>query len=269
MLPNAAVICVLLVLFSAGSQGNKEGNVDNHYLAARKEPFLRFAIVGQPAVFRRDSGSGSGSDSEACLPESREYNRRVALLQCDSEEYIRAVMSDIETSSCSLYVYNNIAFLFGCGTNHKGDVCTGIIDKSILNLPSCERELDCRSDCDCSSKCQTELRQLSDSVGCCIHVDFEATIPSAWTNCNIQQPEVCADTPKIADIFARRNVDPCTKECTQRQAFYQLCKHLGERYEQLNRECGFENEIYQCQYDKGNFCYADNHHLKSISSNII
>ena len=267
MLPKAVVACFLLALFSAGSQGNKEANVYNHHLAARKERFLR--LVGQPAVFRRDlgsdsgSGSNSGSRSEACLPESPEYYRRLRLLRCDSEEYIQAVMNDIETSSCSLNVYNNSAFSFGCGTNHNGDVCAGLgLDDDSMhqcNKDFYRREFDCRSDCKCSSECQTELRQLSDSVGCCIHANDEASTPSLWTHCNIQQPEVCADTPKIADIFAKRNVAPCTEECTIRESLYQLCKHLGERYEQLNRECGFEDVLFICAYDKGNFCVDDNH----------
>ena len=279
MLPNAAVICVLLALFSIGSQGNKEANVDiPHHLAARKERFLRF--VNQPAVFRRDLGSGSGagsgsgydrssdsdsdSDSEACLPESREYDRRLALLQCDSEEYIRAVMSDIETSNCSLYFYNRTAFSFGCGTNHNGDVCAGI-DDSVYNdfYRPCLRRWDCRGDCDCSSECKKELRQLSDSEGCCIHSNDDASTPSVWKNCNIQQPEVCADTPKIADIFAKRNVDPCTEECAQRHFAYQFCKHLGKRFEQLNRECGFEDVLFFCAYDKGRFCHDSNYIFKS------
>ena len=253
MLPKAVVACFSLTLFSTGSQGNKEANVYNHHLAAGKERFLRF--VGQPAVFRRDLGSGSRSRSEACLPESREYYRRLRLLQCDSEEYIRAVMSEIETSSCNLYIYNNSAFSFGCGTNHNGDVCTGILDNDSI-YEDCEGQLDCdsRSDCKCSSECQTELRHLCNSDGCCIHANEKARMPSLWMNCNIQQPEVCADTPNITDIFAKRNVDSCTYECNQRHYFYQFCKHLGERYEELNRECGYEDVIYQCEYDKGHFC---------------
>ena len=257
MLPKAAVVCVLLALFSAGSQGNKEANVDNHHLATGKERFLRF--VGQPPVFRRDSGSGSGSRSEACLPDSPEYSRRMSLLHCDSEEYIQAVMSDLETSSCRLYFYETPQFFFGCGTNHNGDVCTGLKDSihEDIYLP-CNRELNCRN-CDCSSGCQTALRQLSKRVGCCIYVNVHAITPLLWTNCNIEQPEVCADTPKIADIFVKRgHVDPCTKECSERQLFYQLCKHFGDRYEQLNRECGYENVIHQCQYDRGDFCYNYN-----------
>ena len=46
MLPKAAVVCALLALFSAESQGNKE---DNQYLAAWNERVLRFG--GQRGVF--------------------------------------------------------------------------------------------------------------------------------------------------------------------------------------------------------------------------
>ena len=57
-------------------------------------------------------------------------------------------------------------------------------------------------------------------------------------NCDIQQPEVCADTPNTADVLAKCNVDPCTTECSLRQDFYVFCKNLGEKFEKLNRECG-------------------------------
>ena len=239
-------------------------NIYNHHLAsaAGKERFLQF--VGQPPVFRRDLGSRS--ESKACLPQRREYYRRLALLLCDSEEYIRAVMSDIETSNCSLVVYNTTTFLkiSRCGTNDNGDVCAGIDDTIYGDVyRSCRRERGCIDhpgiDCSCSSECQTALRQLSDSVGCCIHDDDDPIPSSLWTHCNIQQPEVCADTPNTADIIAKRNVDPCTEECTQRQFLYQFCKHFGERYEELNRECGYENVVYICAYDKGNFCFNFNY----------
>ena len=64
MLPKAAVIFVLLALLSAGSQGNKEADVDNHHLAARKERFLPFVRQPAAAVFPKDSGT--------CLPDSDE-----------------------------------------------------------------------------------------------------------------------------------------------------------------------------------------------------
>ena len=196
MLSKAAIMCALLALFSAGSQGNKEANVYNHHLAARKERFLRF--VGKPAVFRGDLGSRS--ESEACLRESPEYNRRVGLLRCDSEEYIQAVVSDIETSNCSLVAYNTTTFLSTCGINHNGDSCARTDNRSIYEDTywQCIREWDCIdrpgifNDCSCRSGCQTALRQLSDSVGCCIHVEDEQITSSLWTHCNIQQPEVCA-----------------------------------------------------------------------------
>ena len=254
MLPKVAVVCALLAFFSAGSQGNKEAsNIYNHLLAARKERFLRF--VNQPADFRRDSGSRSDNESGACLPQSPEYTRRLTLLRCDSE-YIRAVLSDIETSNCSFTAFNNSASFSRCGINHNGDVCTDIDDER--HISPCERDLSCiyhpGIDCGCRNECQTALRQLSDSVGCCIHALNIPIPPSLWSNCNIQQPEVCDNIPKIADILAKRNVGPCTLQCTERQSFYVSCKHLGDRYEQLNRECGYEDVISECAYDKGHFC---------------
>ena len=106
MLPKAAVVCALLALFSAGSQGNKEANVYNHHRSAQ---ILRF--VGQPTVFHKDSET-------ACLPNSDEYYRRLDLLLCD-EKYIRAVFNEIETSNCTNEYYNDT---YGYGTNDNGAV---------------------------------------------------------------------------------------------------------------------------------------------------
>ena len=79
-------------------------------------------------------------------------------------------------------------------------------------------------------------------------------MPSVWMNCNIEQKEVCANTPNIADTLAKkRNVDPCTEKCSQRQLYYVVCKNLGEGYEKLNRECGYEDVIYHCGFEKGEF----------------
>ena len=239
MLPKPAVVCVLLVLFSVGSQGNKEANEDNHHLAARKERFLQF--VGQPAVFPKDSGT-------ACLPDSDEYYRRLDLLLCD-EKYIQAVFNEIETSNCSNVLHNNAILFYGCGTNDNGDVCAGIKD-SVYN----DHHSQCQYTSDCSSECQTELRQLCDSIGCCIHDDYGLRMPSVWMNCNIQQPEVCADTPNTADILAKRNVGPCTEKCSLRQHYYVLCKYLGEEYKMIHRECGMDNAQSFCGFHNGEFC---------------
>ena len=247
MLPKAAVVCALLALFSAGSQGNKEANVYNHHLAASKERVLRF--VGQPAVFRKDSDTCSDID---------EYYRRLVLLLCD-EEYIQAVFNDIDTSNCTNVIYNDTLLYSGCGTNHKGAVCADIEDSIYGDLYSqCRRSFDTS---ECSSGCQTLLRQLSDSVGCCIHDNYDARMPSVWMNCDIEQPEVCADTPNTADIVAKRNVDPCTDKCSLRQAYYTFCKYLylGEEYEKLNRECDREDELNLCGFYKGEFCISMNY----------
>ena len=241
MLPKAVVVCVLLALLSAGSQGNKEANEDNHHRAVQKERFLRF--VGQPAVFPKDSKT-------ACLPDSYEYYRRLGLLQCDGK-YIQAVFNEIETSNCTNEYYNDTLFFSGCGTNDNGDVCAGINDSKYEDFyDRCYRWFDTS---DCSSECQTMLRQLSDSVGCCIHDDYNLRMPSVWMNCDIQQPEVCADTPNIADVLAKKsNVGPCTDKCTERQLYYVFCKNLDEEYEKLDRECGMENRI--CGFHNGEFC---------------
>ena len=73
-------------------------------------------------------------------------------------------------------------------------------------------------------------------------------------NCDIQQPEVCADTPKTADVLPKHNVDPCTGKCSLRQTLYVLCKNLGEEYEKLNRECGYKDVVHYCGFDNGEFC---------------
>ena len=243
MLPKAAVICVLLALFSAGSQGSKEANVGNHHRsrAAHKDRVLRF--VGQPTVSPKNSET-------ACLPDSDEYYRRFELLLCD-EKYIRAVFNEIETSNCINEYYNDTALFYGCGTNDNGDVCAGIDDDIYYDFyGQCYRSFDTS---ECSSECQTDLRQLSDSVGCCIHDDYDLRMPSVWMNCDIEQPEVCADAPNTADVLAKkRNVGPCTDKCTQRQSYYVFCKTLDEEYEKLNRECGAENTI--CGFHNGEFC---------------
>ena len=243
MLPKAAVICALLALFSAGSQGNKEANVGNNHRAAQKEPFLPFD--DQPTVFRRDS--------RTCLPRSDEYYRRLALLLCN-EKYIQAVISEIETSNCTNEHYD-IAFFYGCGTNHNGDMCAHIQYSTYDHFYyPCLGPLETN---ECSSGCQTELRQLSDSVGCCIHANDEARMPSLLMNCNIQQPEVCADTPNIADALAKkRNVGLCTHKCSLRQTYYVFCKNLGEEYEKLNRDCGMDNAESFCGFHNGEFCAA-------------
>ena len=245
MLPKAAVICALLALFIAGSQGNKEANVDNHHLAAWKERFLRF--VGQPAVFPKDS-------EMTCLPDSDEYNRRLRLLQCD-EKYIQAVFSEIESSNCSNRYYNNTALFYGCGTNDNGDECAGIDDNIYDDFHNqCYRSFDTS---ECSSDCQMDLRQLSDSVGCCIHDDNNLRMPSLWMNCDIQQPEICADAPNTADVLAKkRNVGRCTLKCSLRQLLYVFCKNLGEEYEKLNRECGVDNGESYCGFYNGEFCFT-------------
>ena len=244
MLPKAAVICAFLALFSAGSQGNKEANVDSHHIAARiKERFSPF--VSQPTAFRRDS--------ETCLPDSDEFYRRLDPLLCD-QKYIRAVFNEIETSNCSNIFYNDTALFYGCGTNDNGDVCTSIEDNTYELYMQCDISL-VNYTSNCSGECQTDLRQLSDSVGCCIHGDYYARMPSMWMNCNIQQPEVCADTPNTAGVLAKkRNVDLCTDKCSLRQLYYVFCKNLDEEYEELDRECGMENTI--CGFHNEEFCYT-------------
>ena len=241
MLPKAAVVCALLALFSAGSQGSKEANVGNHHRAVHKERVLQF--VGQPRVSPKNSET-------ACLPDSDEYYRRLGLLQCD-EKYIRAVFNEIETSNCTNEYYNDTALFYGCGTNDNGDVCAGIDDNIYYDFyDQCYRSFDTS---ECSSECQMELRQLSDSVGCCIHDDYDLRMPSVWMNCDIEQPEVCADTPKTADVLVKnRNVGPCTNKCSLRQIYYVFCKNLGEEYEKVDRECGMENTI--CGFHNGEFC---------------
>ena len=247
MLPKAAVVCALLALFSAGSQGNKEANVYNHHLAASKERVLQF--VDKLAVFRKDSDTCSGII---------EYNRRLHLLQCD-EEYIQAVFRDIETSNCSNMFYNNTLLYSRCGTNRNGTVCADIEDSIQDNLYSqCHRSFDTS---ECSSGCRTMLRQLSDSVGCCIHANYDARTPSLWMNCDIEQPEVCHDTPNAVDIVAKRNVDPCSYKCSLRQYHYTFCKYLGEEYEKLNRECEREVVVNLCGFDKGEFCIKMNYSI--------
>ena len=242
MLPKAAVVCVLLALFS-GSQGSKEANIYNHHLAARKEKFLRF--VGQPAVFPKDSET-------TCLRNSDEYYRRLDLLLCD-EKYIRAVFNEIETSNCINEYYNDTTLFYGCGTNDNGDECAGIDDNMHHDFHDrCYKSFHTSN---CSSECQTELRQLSDSVGCCIHHDYYLRRPSVWMNCDIEQPEVCADAPNTADILAKkRNIDLCTEKCSLRQDYYVYCKNLGEEYEKLNRECGMDNGESNCGFYNGEFC---------------
>ena len=240
MLPKAAVVCALLALFSAGSQGNKEYNVNKQYLAAWNEQF-----DGQRGVFRRES--------ETCLPYSDEHSRRLDLVVCD-EEYIRAVFSEIETSNCRNDLYNDTIMFSECGTNHNGDMC-GSIEYSIYDdFYECYEFYNYTNNC--SSECQTALRQLSDSVGCCIHDNDEASMPSLWMDCNVEQPEVCADIPNAVDALAKRNVDPCTEKFSQRQGYFTLCKYLGEKYEKIDRECGVEDGIgvHLCGFDKGEFC---------------
>ena len=248
MSPKAVFVFALLALFSAGSQGKKEAGVDNHRLAAWKERVLGF--VDQPAIFRRDSETD-------CLPESNEYFRRLALQSCDGE-YVQAVLNEIETSNCSNAFYNNEELFSRCGTNHNGAVCAGIEDSMYDDFYGQCFTIDGGTfsfTSNCSSGCQTALRQLSGSVGCCIHNNFDARTPSVWMNCNVEQPEICPDTPNTADILATRNVDPCTEKCSQRQSFYLFCKHIGENIEQVNRECGIEDAINFCGFDKGEFCF--------------
>ena len=240
MLPKAVVVCVLLALLSAWSQGNKEANIDNHHLAG----VLQLVSHDQPAVFHRDAGT--------CLPYSAEHYRRLSLLDCD-EELLRAVSSEIiETSNCSNVFYNGSTEAFSsCGTNHNGAVCRGIEESEYeAFFRQCFRWFSTSS---CTSGCQTALRQLSESVGCCIHYHDHAKMPSVWMNCNIEQPEVCADAPDIVD---KRNVAPCTEKCSLRQALYVGCKVNSEEYEQINRECGIEDAyaVDICGFDKGEFC---------------
>ena len=163
------------------------------------------------------------------------------------------MFSDIETSNCSNEYYNDTALFYGCGTNDNGDVCAGIDDNVYYDfLDQCSRSI---YKSECSSKCRTMLRQLSDSAGCCIHDDYRLRRPSLWMNCNIQQPEVCADAPNTADVLAQnQNVDPCTEKCSLRQRIYVYCKNLFEENEKLDRECGVENTI--CGFRNGEFCFT-------------
>ena len=164
------------------------------------------------------------------------------------------MFSDIETSDCTNEFYNDTELFYGCSTNDNGDVCVGIQYSKNYDLFNYSRCSFFTSEC--SSGCQTELRQLSDSVGCCIHDDYIFKMPSVWMNCNLEQPEVCADAPNIADILAKkRNIALCTDKCTVRQLHYVFCKNLGEEYEKLNRECGNEDLVnFYCAFDKGEFC---------------
>ena len=158
------------------------------------------------------------------------------------------MFNEIETSNCINEYYNDTALFYECGTNDNGAVCAGIEYSTYDDLYD-----QCFYTSECSSGCQTILHQLSDSVGCCIHNNYYARMPSVWMNCNIEQPELCADTPDTADVLAKnRNVGPCTDKCTQRQAYYVFCKTLNEEYEKVNRECGMENTV--CGFHNGEFC---------------
>ena len=33
-----------------------------------------------------------------------------------------------------------------------------------------------------------------------------------------------------------------------------FCKYLGEKYEKINKECGMEDAINLCEFDKGELC---------------
>ena len=82
-------------------------------------------------------------------------------------------------------------------------------------------------------------------------------MPSLWTKCNIQQPEVCTDAPNIAHILAKKgNLDACNYKCSLRQSHYVFCKNLGEEYGKLHRECDYGDVLHNCGFDvdKEEFC---------------
>lgn len=255
----ASVAClVLLVLLGPGTLGDRRFLQDS--IGRRVWPKTAdIDVAAARDIARRDS------ENTSCTMYSNEYDRKLTVLGCDAR-YVEAVQKEMEDSTCgNPFGAEEIA---ACGTNHNGtlcalldlgysytfdyvwDSCFNRSDDGINRLPSADY---------CGSRCVSALRRLSDEFGCCIHATEYLEIvltPSLWTNCGVQRPEACADSPK----FEVEDTPPCSYEYSMMEYLYTYCKYLGRELGYLNMECGYSEQktLEMCGYDKGKYCYLSN-----------
>ena len=255
---SAAVVYMLLALFAGRTLGDNQLNMFLQPSVGRRVRDKKTNVVGAHNIVRKQS-------EDTCSPYSDEYDRRIAVLECNAE-HIRAVREEIGKATCVSYLYELRQHPFyDCGTNHNRTFCAEFNrngDRYYSNVfYQCFISSSPPSADNCEIGCKLALQQLADQIGCCIHAsrnDFSDIIltPSLWENCDIRRPQPCADTPQ--PIKAPDDVtQQCSFECALRQYKYLYCKSLSKELEKINKECGidFTKTFETCGFDKGNYCY--------------
>ena len=257
---SAAVVYMLLALFAGRTLGDNQLNTFLQHSVGRQVRDKKPNVVGAHNIVRKQS-------ENTCSPYSDEYDRRIAVLDCNAE-FIRAVREEIGKTTCDSFHYELRQHPFyDCGTNHNRTVCAEF-NHVYRNgdgyysdvFGQCFSSSSPPSTNNCESGCKLALQQLADQIGCCIHAsnyylsDIILT-PSLWETCDIPRPQPCADTPQ--PIKAPDDVtQQCSLECLFRQSQYLYCKSLSKELETINRECGVPTDTFEtCGFDKGNYCY--------------
>ena len=230
---SAVGLCALTTVFIAGD------TLDNRLHHVEK--------AGAPhAVYRR-------SHRTAC----EDYDERLDVLYCDAN-YIQAFRDATEKSCCTnlYFQYSVYDAFYACGSNQNGTVCA-VFEEDLEDDYTDDILLLCSSSVgvECEAACQQTLSQLAEKAGCCIHT-FESELikrQSLWTNCGIEQPLPCDNTPPPLDKPAYSNL--CSLDYSEKEVTYTFCSTVGEKLEQLNTECGVPEETYErCGHHNGELC---------------
>ena len=201
-------------------------------------------------VFRRNGGT------------CEDYYKRFAELNCDAD-HIQAWRDASENKSCCTninieYVSDDLPDRRSCGSNRRGTVCAAFravgleYDYTNYVLLYCSSSVGV----ECEEMCQQTLSQLAKEAGCCIHTFGSELIKewSLWTNCGVEQPLPCDNTPPPLDKPTDNNY--CSIQYSHIEMRYLLCSTVGEKLKQLNTECGVPEETYyECGHHNGKFCY--------------
>ena len=225
-----AFIAVFIHVFLAGDTlGKKLRNVEK---------------TGAPhAVFRRNSGT------------CEDYYERLAELNCDAN-YIQAWRDASAKSCCTnlLVDYVEDERFLRCGSNRNGIICDGYLESDYIS--DVYQQCSSSFGVECEETCKSFLSQIAEEAGCCIHTFDSELIKerSLWTNCGIEQPLPCDNTPPPLDKPVNTNY--CSLYYSYREMSYLLCSTVGEKLEQLKTECGApEQTYYECGHHNGEFCY--------------
>ena len=207
---------------------------------------------------------------QACVPDSTELQRRIAVLECDAD-FIAALL-DAGLDRCGFLIEDAIQL---CGSDQNGTLCAlhspsfgpnrDIDDVARDIEEQCFRPLSDTFE-NCSNQCQILLEEYSYRFGCCIHAEPRVTsddmakilTPLLWSQCGVTRPDPCDNTPIIPDR-SQTSDQSCSFLCLLVRYSALECKHLASKKIEIYEECSdtvSAREIRQeCGFnEKGDYC---------------